>query len=112
MRKTGCDEANLQMTDVICDFCRGEWTLQRPMVEGHQGACVCGPCLSQAYREVVLSETAGTVPVHCTMCLEDRQEAAWESPVHPEARICRRCIRQSAAVLQKDADSGWRKPQA
>jgi hypothetical protein len=45
------------------------------------------------------------------LCLEQREEPTW-SPTGAEApRACRRCVRQSAAVLQKDGTGGWRKPE-
>lgn len=111
---------NVEMADVLCDFCHQHWTDDRPMVEGHQGACICGKCLTISYREVVLDE-ADSAPsgFKCLMCLEgveDRQalkrgdEPGWQSPMYPEAIICRRCIKQSAGVLHKDPDIEWRKP--
>jgi len=112
MRKPGCNEDNVQMSDVLCDFCMQEWTDDRPMVEGHQGSCVCGQCLADAYRAMVLTE----VPVpeaaaKCILCLETRNEPTWSHrPDGP--RACRRCVRQSAAVLQKATEFGWRKPEA
>ena len=47
MRKPGTNENNVEMTDVLCDFCQREWSEDIPMVEGHQGSCVCGNCLSK-----------------------------------------------------------------
>jgi hypothetical protein len=57
----------------------------------------------------VLSERPDGTPERCTLCLEDRPDAGWE---RGGARACRRCVRQSAAVLQKDPDLGWRRPTA
>jgi len=91
MRREGCDPTNVQMSDVLCDFCSREWTDARPMVEGHQGSCICGDCLAAAYRAIVLQPPPA---------------------VSAPARACRRCVRQSAAVLAKDPDLGWRKPEA
>lgn len=105
----------------ICDFCRAPWSQSRPMVEGHKGSLICGPCLSVAYTETVLGKQ-GVMgvrgPVHpaeapgpwCTMCLERREQFYWTSPLHPEARCCTRCIRQSAGTLEKDEDAHWRRP--
>ena len=46
----------------------------------------------------------------CRLCREERDERSWSGAL-PGARVCRRCVRQSAAVLQKDPDLGWRKPE-
>ncbi|MEO1279220.1 MAG: hypothetical protein AAFV77_09710, partial [Planctomycetota bacterium] len=92
------------------------WDGSFPMVEGHQGSLISGDALRVAYTEVVLmgndSMPAGST---CVMCLEARDEPGWKSPVpvaHHEggAIICRRCIRQSATRLHKDADWDWTKP--
>lgn len=111
---------NVQMEDVLCDYCQQSWTDDRPMVEGHQGACICGKCLSIAFREVALEGiTSAPADFKCLMCLEageDRralkrgEEPGWQSPMYPDAIICRRCIKQSAGVLHKDPDIDWRKP--
>jgi len=121
MRKPGCNEDNVQMSDVLCDFCLQTWTEERPMVEGHQGSCICGDCLADAYRVLVMVESAvPETPSKCILCLELRSEPSWHAPadtatarvdgVQPSA--CRRCVRQSAAVLQKVSEFGWRKPTA
>jgi hypothetical protein len=111
MRKPGTDENNVQMSDVLCDFCHAQWTDDLPMVEGHHGSCVCGKCLKVAYTELVL-HAAADLPsgIQCTMCLEQRSEPMWRSPLHEQAVICRRCTRQAAGVLQKDKHYGWSKP--
>jgi hypothetical protein len=119
MRKPGCNEDNVEMTDVLCDFCMQEWTEARPMVEGHQGSCICGDCLAAAYRVLVMVESAvPETPSKCVLCLEMRSEPSWHMPPAPGAlpigedtpHACRRCVRQSAAVLQKVTEFGWRKP--
>ena len=120
MRKPGTDESNVQMTDVLCDFCHREWTDDLPMIEGHHGSCICGKCLSVAYAEVVVNNGNAAPPdFACTMCLEkveDRQaigrggEAGWASPLDAGACICRRCIKLAAGALSKDKDMGWKKP--
>ncbi|MCZ6835043.1 MAG: hypothetical protein O7G85_04645, partial [Planctomycetota bacterium] len=76
MRKPGTNEDNVQMTDVICDFCHREWNEAIPMLEGHQGSCLCGNCLKIAYTELVLNKH---VPEHeddwkCPMCLESSED--------------------------------------
>ncbi|MBL8765200.1 MAG: hypothetical protein JNM07_13120 [Phycisphaerae bacterium] len=100
-----------------CDFCRAAWDESRPMVEGHQGSLICGHCLTIAYARAVLDPAASTPspepdPRPCTMCLESRAEPRWRSPLRGDASICRRCIKQSAGVLERDAESGWRRPTA
>ncbi len=111
MRRAGTDENNVQMSDVLCDFCESPWTESRPMVEGHQGSCICGSCLTAAYRALVLENAGGEGPsVRCVLCLETRKEPGWQGTVRPEVAVCRRCVKQSAAVLAKDPDLGWKKP--
>lgn len=119
MRKPGTDESNVQMTDVLCDFCGREWSEDVPMIEGHRGSCLCARCLELAYVEVIVNR-GNTAPGEytCPMCLEagadraalDRAgEPGWSSPVR-EAVICRRCIGLAAESLGKDKDFGWRPP--
>lgn len=120
MRKPGTDEDNVQMTDVLCDFCHREWTEDVPMIEGHHGSCICARCLTLAYTDVVLNgNDTSPAEYKCPMCLEaesDRaatgrgDEPGWQSPVHEEAVICRRCVKLAAASLDKDKDFGWQKP--
>ena len=119
MRKPQTDESNVQMSDVICDFCHREWTESRPMVEGHQGSCICGDCLRIAYVELVLTPASEQpLGAKCVLCLEDAADRAalgrgaepgWTSP-HFDASVCRRCLKQSAGVLHTDPDINWRKP--
>jgi len=120
MYRPGTDEANVQMSDVLCDFCARAWTEDVPFIEGHRGATICGSCLSVAYAEAVYaSHPALKGDFLCVLCREggkDRaalhreSEAGWESPVRPGACVCRRCCRRSAAVLEKDPDFNWRRP--
>src|SRR6476660_5354210 len=102
MRKPGTDPENVQMSDVLCDFCRREWTDDLPVIEGHQGSIICGHCVAAAYRAILLEKKA-TAPAGstCTMCLEPRTDPSWASPTHPEAVACKRCINQAAAALSK-----------
>lgn len=98
-----------------CDFCQVVWDPYTGpyMIEGHQGSLVCSRCLSIAYADVVLHggghELTGQ---KCTMCLEEREQPQWQSPVLEQNRICLRCIRQGATAMEKDAESGWTKPKA
>lgn len=120
MRKPGTDENNVQMSDVLCDFCHREWTEGEPLIEGHQGSCICGKCLTIAYSEVVLQDqNSAPAEYKCTMCLETSKDRAaenrpdntgWQSPAYPEAVICRRCIKLAAGALHKDKDYAWSKP--
>lgn len=111
MRSPGCDPDDLRPADFLCDFCGQAWAEDRPMVEGHRGSCICGGCLALAYRHLVLADGAGSGPTTCTLCLEARDDPAWRPDAGGGAAACRRCVRQSAAVLQKDPDSGWRRPE-
>ena len=120
MRKPGTDENDVQMSDVLCDFCAREWTEDIPMIEGHRGSCICGRCLTLAYTEVVVNgRNSAGAEYFCVMCLEagsDRAslhrvgEPGWRSPVRDEAAACRRCIKLAAGALSKDPGSGWRRP--
>lgn len=111
MRKPGTDPNNVQMSDVLCDFCRTEWTEELPLIEGHHGSIVCGKCLTVAYTQVVLhTQSTGQPGYTCTMCLEQRPDISWESPMYPEAVICKRCINLAAGALSKDKESGWTRP--
>ena len=90
------------------------------MLEGHQGSCLCGKCLSIAYTEVILNEhSSAPAEYQCPMCLEkteDREalgradEPGWQSPVQEEAVICKRCVELAAKSLEKDKDFGWTRP--
>ncbi|MBL8757039.1 MAG: hypothetical protein JNK35_01265 [Phycisphaerae bacterium] len=97
-----------------CDFCRQPWADDRPMVEGHQGSLICSACLSVAYLHVHGPQTAGlgaeSPAIACRMCLETRSGPRWASPLDPEAVACKRCIRQSAGVLERDPEYAWRRP--
>lgn len=120
MRKPGTDPANVQMSDVICDLCHREWDEAIPMLEGHQGSCVCGNCLTVAYTDLVLGgQSTAPDEFTCPMCLEsgaDRQaldrtvEGGWQSPAGDNATICRRCVELGAKALHRDKSTDWRKP--
>lgn len=101
------------LIESACDFCGRVWDPQgaEMMIEGHQGSLICLKCLSLAYAQVVLHGAGDEHRARrCTMCLEDRAQPQWESPVHPDRRICLRCIKQSATALEKDPDTGWKRP--
>lgn len=93
-----------------CDFCARPWADDRPMVEGHQGSLICAPCLTVAYVALVVhGEGMALSGSTCSMCLEQRKQPQWASPVR-DARVCLRCVKQSVTVLEKDADYAWRRP--
>lgn len=127
MHRPGTDHSNVQMEDVLCDFCGTTWTETLPLVEGHRGAVICGPCLTTAYRQLVLEKrgtagegSGGVTPTgtdaaaatggyECRLCLEQRKEIGWRGTT--DACACLRCVKQSAAILAKDADYGWKRPE-
>ena len=110
MRRPETDPENVQMTDVLCDFCHRTWTEDIAMVEGHQGSCICGKCLDVAWDSVVEGGLDDSIDDwKCTMCLERREDPCHRSPAHDDAFICRRCIRVSAQALRKD-DVDWNAP--
>jgi hypothetical protein len=98
-----------------CDFCGREWDPAGSdiMIEGHQGALICTRCLSLAYAELALhkggEEHRGK---KCTLCLEERGQPEWQSPVNEGARACLRCVKQAATALEKDPETGWKRPTA
>jgi len=94
-----------------CDFCASPWSEDRPMVEGHQGSLICGPCLTLAYAALAVQES-GEAPGGwtCTMCLEERKQAGWRSPAREEAVVCLRCVKQAATQMEKDPETPWARP--
>lgn len=97
----------------LCDFCHQPWDDDRPMVEGHRGSLICANCLSIAYTEMVHLKLGSPVEsdTPCLLCLEHgRDDPHWRSPVVEDAIACKRCLKQSAGVLQKDPDYNWQKP--
>ncbi|UYV14088.1 MAG: hypothetical protein NCW75_07300 [Phycisphaera sp.] len=116
MHRQGANPMDMQPSDFICDYTGRTWDGSFPLVEGHQGSLICGDALTIAFTEVVLLQQSSMPEgATCTMCLEQRDEPGWQSPVPTGDRgdgavICRRCIRQSSTRLEKDADWGWRKP--
>ncbi len=99
------------MSDFLCDFCGEEWTDERPMVEGHKGSLICGACLRQGYRLVVVRGlNAAEEGYSCALCLLTKAEPAWTGGTGAVA--CRWCLDKSAAMLERDPDYGWKKPTA
>jgi len=114
MQREGADPENMQPADFICDFCLNTWAPDRPMVEGHRGSLICGRCLTEAYKRVMVLGIGVNVPeaVTCTTCLQHKDEPHWQSDLVDAAPvICQWCIKRSATMLSKDPDSGWTKPQ-
>ena len=116
MHRRGANPMDMQPNDFVCDFTGRTWDGMFPMVEGHQGSLICGDALRIAFTEVVLLGN-DTMPegATCTMCLEERKDPGWQSPIAVRedgaaAVICRRCIRQSSTRLEKDPDWEWQKP--
>ncbi|MBC7834541.1 MAG: hypothetical protein H7Y88_05510 [Phycisphaerales bacterium] len=94
-----------------CDFCRQPWSEERLMIEGHQGSLFCVRCLTPAYTSVVLAkEGEEHRDRKCVMCLEERDQPQWESPLYAEASVCLRCIKQAATVFEKDPEAEWKRP--
>ncbi len=113
MRREGTNPDNVQMDDVLCDFCRTSWTEELPLIEGHHGSCVCGPCVTVAYQHVSIGGHDDAIPGYtCSMCLEQRTDPCYRSATHLEAFICRRCIKLAATALEKDEDLVWKRPEA
>ena len=94
----------------LCDFCHAPFA-EEAMIEGHQGSLLCLKCLSAAFADL---ELAGGGAEHaggkCTMCLENRNQPQWQSPMFEDARVCLRCIKQAATAMEKDPDTGWKRP--
>lgn len=111
MRRPGTDDDNVQMSDVLCDFCHAEWIVDLPMVEGHRGSCICGKCLRIAYIDLIVNRADDVERGYtCTLCLTEPDGPAWRSPMYDDAIICRQCVKRSAGVLHKDKDTDWTKP--
>lgn len=93
-----------------CDYCDAKFE-DEAMVEGHQGSLICMKCLRTAFVELKSlkggSENAGK---KCRMCLEERGESQWESPM-TGATICTRCTTMAYRALEKDPESGWTRPE-
>ncbi|MBX3362427.1 MAG: hypothetical protein KIT19_07785 [Phycisphaeraceae bacterium] len=108
MLKPGADPMSVNQSDVLCNFCAREWTDDLPLVEGHQGSIICGVCLKTACK---LLDGGTLVTSHrtCTMCLEHRDDPAWESPWVEGSVICGRCINLGATALSKDKDYAWKR---
>ncbi len=106
-------DANGTLIASSCDFCSKVWDPSGAeiMIEGHKGSLLCFKCLSAAYASVVLHKTGDEFKGQmCVMCLEERAQPQWESPVNEGKRVCLRCMKQAATALEKDAEIGWTRP--
>lgn len=93
-----------------CDFCDTRFE-DAAMIEGHQGSLLCGKCLSAAWMELgVLKGGQANTGAKCTMCLENRNESQWRSPMNEQASVCIRCVRMAATAFERDPDTGWKRP--
>lgn len=112
MHRPGADMLNAEPQDFICDFCHSSWSEDRPMIEGHRGSLICGPCLSMACREVLVASGGAEARngVGCALCLQTNPVKHWVSPIDDGVVACRECIERSARLLSRDKDSGWRQP--
>ena len=116
MHRPGTNPDQVQPSDILCDFCSRSWSDDMAMVEGHQGSCICGQCLTVAWHSVIEARQNDAPPQSeegtwaCTMCLEHRKDAAFRSQVREEALICRRCIGLAARALDLDPDHNWARP--
>lgn len=110
MRREGSDEEDLKPEDFLCDFCGSTWTQDRQMVEGHRGSLICSHCLTQAYSTVIRQGGGALAPASatCTLCLAHHDTPHWQGSAGPLA--CKRCIEQSARILEKDQEAGWKRP--
>ena len=112
MFKDGANPEEIEMSDVLCDYCHGHWREEIPMIEGHQGSCICGKCLKMAWSQVVVNRMNDSDDEWtCRMCLEKRDEPCYQSPVQSDAFICRRCIRMGAHALRTENAEGWDPPE-
>jgi hypothetical protein len=111
MQRPGADKENMELSDFLCDFCRTAWDGTFALVEGHQGSLICQDCMTIAYDTLVTrKESTAPAGAKCTMCLEVRDDAMWQSPAYEDAVICKRCCKQGAGRLHKDPDIEWSKP--
>lgn len=109
MHREGTDPDNVQLEDILCDFCtEAAWAAGTPCVEGHQGSVICGKCLSVAFVSIVTC-SVDEQEASCVMCLEKRSAPFWQG-LGDDAIICRRCVKQSAGILQKSSEDDWSKP--
>ncbi len=98
--------------DFLCDFCEKCYAPERPMVEGHRGSLICGQCLTISFAALWYAESGEPAPESevCMMCLSENGDPVWRSPVKEAKFICKRCTKQSAVMLERDEECGWKRP--
>jgi hypothetical protein len=111
MHRPGSNPESMTEQDFLCDFCGRCYAPERPMVEGHRGSLICGPCLALAYATLWNLGTGEAVEARivCTLCLSHNGDPMWRSPVM-DALVCKRCSKQSAVMLERDPESRWKRP--
>ena len=111
MHRQGSDRTTSNRGTSSATSANGPWEMDIPSIEGHHGSVFCVECLEQAWdRLVVEKEEIPSDPEwKCCMCLESNDGPWWQSSLR-EARVCRRCVKQSAGVLHKSKDWDWKKP--
>lgn len=115
MQRAGIDPNNVQMSDILCDFCLTEWTTEVIFIEGHQGSVICTNCLGIAVLEVAGTATIKITPdMKCTLCLGDRSAdvPGWGSPVNDRAWVCKSCVELAVGTITKDPATDWTPPGA
>lgn len=125
MQRPGMDPDNAKMEDFVCDFCLRTWAEDRPMVEGHRGSLICSACLSVAFDLLWNRLEGERSDGVCALCLEKREEKCWSPGVWPpvgkgvqaqmaagKPMACKRCVKQSVVMLERDPDYGWKRPAA
>jgi hypothetical protein len=45
------------------------------------------------------------------LCLAENGDPIWRSPLRAEKFICKRCSKQSVVMLERDKDTGWKRPE-
>lgn len=112
MHRHGADPENMTAEDFLCDFCESCYAPDRPMVEGHRGSLICGRCLGTSFAALWYANSGEPAPKGevCLLCLSENGDPIWRSPVRTTSFICKRCSKQSVVMLERDADSGWKRP--
>lgn len=113
MHRPGSDPENMAAEDFLCDFCERCYSPDRPMMEGHRGSLICGPCLSASFVSLWYANEGEPAPAKdvCLMCLAENGDPIWRSPLRAEKFICKRCSKQSVVMLERDKEAGWKRPE-
>ena len=104
MHRPGADPEAILPSDILCDFCTRPWSDDIPLVEGHQGSCICGKCLATAWQAVI---DAGVL-TQVVRLLEHKAP----SVVTPALRILGNLVTgddiQTQQVLDASPDEVWK----